>query len=331
MALAMSLSEASFAADRLKSHTIDASRITVSGVSSGGYMAAQIHLAHSKLFSGASSVAGGLFWCAQGSSTKAQMECMGQPAQQDVQASVREAKRQESLGLIDPLTGLSGDRVYVYASPKDSIIRSGNSQNLSAFYQAIDQSLSSPTAPPLQLKTEISGDAAHGFPTLSYGAPCKIGFSPWLLNCGLDLAGDILKNLDPQVTSVARGVASSSSLFEFDQTEFGDSSTPLFPTGWLYVPARCQNGAKCGLHLALHGCQMNPDFIQDQFARHAGYNEWAESADLIILYPQSAKIPNKNPYACWDWFGFTGPDYTTKNAPQIQALKAMVDRVRGLR
>ena len=49
---------------------IDASRITVSGVSSGAYMAGQLHVAHSAAISGAGLIAGGPYWCASGAMQK---------------------------------------------------------------------------------------------------------------------------------------------------------------------------------------------------------------------------------------------------------------------
>lgn len=81
--------------------------------------------------------------------------------------------------------------------------------------------------------------------------------------------------------------------------------------------------------MALHGCQMNPDFIQQRFVLEAGYNEWAETNKIIVLYPQSARDPRGNPFACWDWYGFTGPDYVTKTGAQPAALIRMIERLRG--
>jgi hypothetical protein len=47
---------------------------------------------------------------------------------------------------------------------------------------------------------------------------------------------------------------------------------------------------------------------------------------LVILFPQvSASV--LNPKGCWDWWGYTGNDYLTKNAPQIAAIWRMVERL----
>jgi poly(3-hydroxybutyrate) depolymerase len=40
-------------------------------------------------------------------------------------------------------------------------------------------------------------------------------------------------------------------------------------------------------HVALHGCKQNFDAVGDRYTRHAGYNEWADTNQLIILYPQT--------------------------------------------
>jgi poly(3-hydroxybutyrate) depolymerase len=72
---------------------------------------------------------------------------------------------------------------------------------------------------------------------------------------------------------------------------------------------------------------MNPDYVGERFVTLAGYNEWAETNHIIVLYPQSARIEKVNPFACWDWFGFTGPNYIEKSGSQMSALKKMIDRV----
>lgn len=304
-------------AARLGTYHIDPARVSVSGVSSGAYMAVQLEVAFSKTFSGVASVAGGLFWCAQGDSKRAQTECMGSPQTLNPKVQQEEARRLAQAGEIDDLTHLAGHRVFIFASPKDAIIHPGNSDKLLEFYQAF--------VPAANLRSEKTVASAHGFPTLNFGAPCDMGMLPWLLKCQFDLAGEILQSLAGPLNP--RGTANPAHLLRFDQSEFGDGPTPLFAEGWVYVPEACDRGQSCGVHVALHGCQMNPDFIRDQFVKNAGYNEWAEANRLIVLYPQSAKVAKVNPYACWDWFGFTGPKYVTRSGAQMAALMKMVHRL----
>jgi len=56
---------------------INPKAVTVSGVSAGGQMAHQLHIAYSDLFSGAAIIAGGPFGCADGSLATAMARCMG--------------------------------------------------------------------------------------------------------------------------------------------------------------------------------------------------------------------------------------------------------------
>ena len=86
----------------------------------------------------------------------------------------------------------------------------------------------------------------------------------------------------------------------------------------------------CAVHVAFHGCRQNADAVGDAFARHAGYNRWADSNGLIVLYPQTSASYFRifNPRGCWDWWGYTGPDYAMQSAPQIRAVIAMIERLR---
>ncbi|MBY0315761.1 MAG: PHB depolymerase family esterase [Bdellovibrionales bacterium] len=300
---------------------IDQNGITVSGISSGAYMSTQLHVAYSQTFSGSASIAGGVYWCAQGETLKAQIDCAGIKKQQAPLKQIEQAKTYQSLNEIDALENLSNDIVYVFASTKDYIIHPSNSDRLIQFMQNF--------IPSSQIIKDYVQSTAHGFPTLNYGSSCSAGGSPWLLNCQMDTAGTLLEKLYAQL--LPRGSFVAENLIPFSQSAFGNSSTPLYSTGWIYVPTACRAGASCRLHVALHGCQMSPSDIQDQFVKHAGYNEWAESNNIVVLYPQSDKIAQKNPYGCWDWFGFTGANYATKSGAQMKAIKSMIDQVSNFR
>lgn len=34
-----------------------------------------------------------------------------------------------------------------------------------------------------------------------------------------------------------------------------------------------------------------------------------------------------NPYGCWDFYGYSSPDYFNREGIQMKAVKAMVDRL----
>lgn len=302
---------------RLPQLGIDPSRVTVSGVSSGGFMAVQLHIAHSKVFSGMASVAGGIYWCAEGREQKSFL-CMTLPSRIDSNRQIVWAREEARRGNIDPVEELQKSRVFLYGSPSDTVVKIEGLGKLNEFYEEF--------LPQSRIRIKSDFKAAHGFPTLDYGIEClKVGI-PWLLNCNYDLAGEVLSNLSNKVLK-PRTQALRENLSSFDQTEFAPENALMHDWGGLYVPKACRSKeSKCALHVALHGCQMNSDFIQKQFIENAGYNEWAESNGTVVLYPQAAKSElNKN--GCWDWFGYTGPDYANQHGPQIKAVVAMVKRL----
>jgi len=58
--------------------------------------------------------------------------------------------------------------------------------------------------------------------------------------------------------------------------------------GYIYYPTQCMiHDKKCKLHIAFHGClqQYNSPFNGDYFVNENGYNNWAVTNDLIIIYP----------------------------------------------
>ena len=109
---------------------------------------------------------------------------------------------------------------------------------------------------------------------------------------------------------------------------------------WLYVPATCAAGNACRLHVALHGCKQGQSYLPltpppggglyngTTFVKNTGYDRWADNNHLVILYPQALTVPG-NPNGCWDWWGYTGQDYATREGVQIRTLRAMVDALAG--
>ena len=115
------------------------------------------------------------------------------------------------------------------------------------------------------------------------------------------------------------------------RTRIGPLSRIMLPTALAFVPASCEAGDACGIHVAFHGCQQSTAFVGDVFARKAGYNEWAETNALIVLYPQvdSSKIAPMNPMGCWDWWGYTDEHYATRDGAQNVVVKSMLDLLAG--
>ena len=66
-----------------------------------------------------------------------------------------------------------------------------------------------------------------------------------------------------------------------------------------------------------------------------GFNRWADTNRLIVLYPQVARSGASpfNPKGCWDWWRplgpylYTGPAYASRNGLQPSAVRRMVQRL----
>lgn len=101
-------------------------------------------------------------------------------------------------------------------------------------------------------------------------------------------------------------------------------------SSFLYTPDSCAAGAACKLVVALHGCMSDNKFVGDRFARESHLNEYADTNDLVILYPQTdISLLRGNPQGCWDWWGYTGRDYAQKSAPQMRAVLNEVHALGG--
>jgi poly(3-hydroxybutyrate) depolymerase len=80
------------------------------------------------------------------------------------------------------------------------------------------------------------------------------------------------------------------------------------------------------VHVVFHGCNQSRKDVGDALTHGTDYADWAETNNIIVLFPQAAPS-TLNPLTCWDWWGYTGLDFYTRNAPQIKAVNAMIEAV----
>jgi len=294
---------------------------TVSGLSSGGYMAVQMHVAHSATVKGAGVVAGGPYYCAQGSLWTAYFNCM-QPGffapLPRVAALRAEAEARAKAGQIDATTNLASSRAWLFTGTQDPEVERDVVEALLAFYGEY------------KVATVLVKDlpAGHAMVTLSAGnADCAATRPPFINACKYDAAGELLTHLYGPLNAPA--AKESGRLVPFDQQPFGDRNLSLDEAGYVYIPKVCETGI-CRVHVAFHGCRQGAVEVKEQFVREAGYNRWADTNRLIVLYPQAiarSSWSQFNPRGCWDWWGYSGPDYHTRNGGQIRAVKAMLERL----
>lgn len=327
------IAAAAGAADRLPRLAVDAGATTVSGVSSGGYMAVQFHVAHSSIVNGVGVLAAGPYYCARGSLWTALNDCMAPgtlTALPDAQALAAVAAGLARAGSIDPTRHLARSRVWIFTGTRDRTVLPAVVDTLRKFY------LSFVPVPSVAFVGEI--ESGHGMVTEDAGVGCSVTDSPFINDCDFDAAGKLLAHLLGPL--VAHRPPTSGKLVSFDQREFsgGDAySISLADTGYAFVPESCGR-ERCRVHVAFHGCRQSAAAIGERFVREAGYNRWAADNRIVVLYPQIVARSGWggapwsgsfifNPRGCWDWWGYTGTQYHTKQGAQIRAVKAMLDRL----
>jgi poly(3-hydroxybutyrate) depolymerase len=324
---------------QLQRYQVDPAKIFVAGISSGGFAAVQMHVAHSSTFRGAAIYAGGVYWCAgAGGAATALANCGGEtlPTGQasynsTLLASQTYLDTQSALGTIDASSNLRGQPVYLWSGTLDQIVNPQEMNDLQSEYLHYGANV----------RYDNTFPAAHGWESPQGELDCGTSGSPYMVRCSSNGAvydsvktwlTMFLGSLSPRNNGKLQGT-----LMTFDQTEFGASpNVSMSPTGAVFVPKSCAQGKTCGFVLALHGCLQESALIGNRWVTEAGINEWADTNSLIVLYPDTvaSSAPNPtNPNACFDWWGYSNqvdPNYALKSGAQMSVLYSMVQRVTGV-
>lgn len=228
----------------------------------------------------------------------------------DVDRLVEAAKARATSGVIDSLNGLAGDKVFIMHGTLDKTVAAALSTDSADFYRKLGGAI---------VTQDDGREMAHTFPTDANGTACTTSEVPYIGSCGFDGAGEILAALYADKPSAA--TTADGELRRFDQKAYlpDGKDAMLADKGFVYIPKACAAGETCGLHIALHGCLQNADAVGEAFVRDAGYNRWADAMHLVVLYPQTrASYAPLNPKACWDWWGYSGADYDTRQGVQMR-------------
>lgn len=308
------------------------SGLTVSGLSSGGYMAVQFQVAYSSLVHGAGVIAGGPYYCAENKVSRALSNCM-EPTAKDAPPTVDETlkiiQKLADSDRIDPIKHLSDDRVWLFSGGQDKTVAPAVMNTLAAFYQKL--------LPAEAVRYVQLPEAGHAMPSVSDTQPnaCATSNPPYINRCqDFDAAGQLLAHLlGPLKPSTS---AADGEIIAFDQRPFVQGAAidaSLADEGFAFVPTACRAGG-CRVHVAFHGCRQNAGEIGRRFVEGAGYNHWAASNRLVVLYPQTTNRSGLafgsskwvlNPKGCWDWWGYTGDNYATRDSVQMRAVRSMID------
>jgi poly(3-hydroxybutyrate) depolymerase len=326
----------------LGAYNADIGDSSISGISSGAFMAVQFATAWSGTIKGVGVIAGGPYYCAQataigelggniGAILTATGPCLVGPPP-SLEPLFKQTDEWAHNRDIDGTEHIATQKIYLFHGYNDAVV---SHMVTDAAYHLYLHYLSDRNRGNLFYQTAIG--AGHSQVTLSFGLKCSDNEDYFIDRCDYDQAGIILQHIYGALQP-RNGDQPTGHLLAFDQREFTRPVSPasysLAETGYAYVPASCAALEPCRVHIALHGCKQNHDTIADRYVRHAGYNEWADTNHLIVLYPQTIvgdPVTNfgtpLNPYGCWDWWGYTDSTYAVKAGPQITAIRGMLDRL----
>ncbi len=344
---------AALAADPLGRFPIDPGQVSVSGISSGAFMASQLHIAHSAGIMGAGIVAGGPYGCAvdrltdEGVSALASLAvgpCMSAPTLlKPVASYARLVADLAARGWIDPPQNVVRSRLYFFAGKADKVVAPQSVELGASLYRTLGVPASQITFRDRDLP---GAGAGHSWVTKNFGNACDANASPFINNCHYDQAGEVLQTIYGRLQGPVDRPGGR--IVAFDQTEFvpraAAAANGLSDAGYLYVPKDCEAGAAqpCRLMVTLHGCLQSAEVLGSEFYTRIGINEWADSNRIVVLYPQAhattlSELPqnalsafNTNPNGCWNWWGY-GYDaqFPTRQGVQIDAIWSMVRRLTG--
>lgn len=308
---------------------VDTSQTTVSGLSSGGFMANQLGYAYSSTFKGVGVFAAGPYMCAGHSNYTA---CMYNATVSAGMLSTMQADINNWSGMsIDNKAHVANQKIFMFVGTSD-YIAGPNPMN------AVQTQYTNNGVPATNLDYIQRASTAHVFPTdfdATGNNACSSSAAPYISNCGYDVVMAAFTRFYGTLNA-RNNAPAAGNYFEFDQTAF-TTNAGVAATGWVYVPAACAAGEVCKVHVALHGCQQNYATIGDKFIKNTGYTRWADTNKIIVLFPQtrvdntshqtSASGPLPNPNGCWDWIGWYGTNFAQKAGTQQAAIKAMVDKL----
>jgi poly(3-hydroxybutyrate) depolymerase len=311
----------------------DLAGTTVSGFSSGAFMAGQVQLALADIVTGAGLLSGGPWGCAETVWSRWPLNPFG------VDANVRQAidgcmaGRLAAWGIPNPTVlaaralGLSaagaigrpGDirrqRVYIYHGERDEVVAPAVARTIAPFYRQLG-------IPAGNIQEETERDAGHGFPTPATGGACASSAAPWINACGTDVVGAMLAHV---LASRRDRQGATGAWMDFDQGSYADDDARMAQRGLVYRPAVCGEPG-CRVHVVFHGCKQSRKAVGETFVKGSGYAEWADAYRLVLLFPE-VDDSKDNPHGCWDWWGYTGHGFLTRDAPQIRAVAKMLQRL----
>jgi hypothetical protein len=198
---------------------------SISGLSSGAFMAVQFGTAWSSIIKGVGVISGGPFYCAQASLAIATGACM-KGAPPPLSVSIDLADRKEQTGDIDPTDNLRRQQIYLFHGYNDGTVGRRVTDAAAGFYE------------------HYLGEKGHLFYQTTVGAghalvadtpdtvnlklnDCSASTSPFIDRCGsYDQAGVILRYIYGALNAPPPDGFLSGTVEGFDQTRYAKPDTP---------------------------------------------------------------------------------------------------------
>ena len=189
-------------------------------------------------------------------------------------------------GAIDnPATYLPGQKVWLFSGNNDGTVRRAAMNAVNQYYKTLCKLRqrilpNQQSRPPRDCHRQVWGAVPY----------IRARF---INNCGYDAAGLLLQHIYGRLNPPS-SKRSIGSMLKFDQTKFVKLVDPtlipafigLADSGHVYVPKACKTET-CRVHIVFHGCKQNEATVGNAVYKNAGYNEWAATNKIIVLYPQT--------------------------------------------
>lgn len=228
---------------------------------------------------------------------------------------------------LDDLSNLKDKPVWIFSGKEDKDVAHKVVDKTSEFFKDFGSNV----------KYVNDMDCDHKIPTNFDWVPykCNQPGGPGIANAGFDGFGDFMKHIWPSMEGNlnprTEDWKSVGDLSTFKQEEFvsGDfEKSGLAELGYLFTPKSCQgeSAAHCKVHVFFHGCSCCAERCGTVQMEQPGTLHWWGVNDGIVLLPQVHATATTND-CCWDFWGYSGDQYYSKEGPQVKAVAAMVDRL----
>src|SRR5262245_48053682 len=237
----------------LKAYNAVIGESSISGISSGAFMAVQFGFAWSSVITGVGVVAGGPFYCAQASAAdilnafaapilNATGPCMKGPIA-DLKPMIDKVEEKAASGDLDPLDNIHRQKIYLFHGYNDAIVARSVTDAATEFYRHV---LGDPARG--NLFYQNARGAGHSFVVDDRAGEglnaCASNKSPFIDRCGYDQAGIILQHIYGALRPPTTG-ALTGSLKRFDQNRYTGShiagALSLGDDGFVFVPKDCED------------------------------------------------------------------------------------------